>query len=137
MHCFEMQDWVTIRGASVASSTIAESEHQWLDLSDYRDVTLWTEVKAATIGAGAVTITFETCPTKDDSMFAVAGTPFSAATGVTVTVVHRDTATVPLARWLRWKITQSGAGQAWDVVFRVWVSAAGKTSGRVSTHGSG
>jgi|ERR1700722_11958441 len=130
MRCFEMQDWVTIRGASSASqATTIQSEHQWLDLAKYSDVVLWTEIKEATLGSGTVDISFETAPSKDESLFSQAVAPFLATAGtVTASVVHRDTATVPLGRWLRWKIT-SGAGTAWDVVFRVWVAAAGGGGG--------
>jgi len=129
MRCFEMQDWATIRGGSSIVTT-TQSEHQWLDLSEYRDVTVWTEIKEATVGSGSVSVSFETCPSKDDALFAVAVTAFSAVPGVTVSVVHRDTASVPLGRWLRWKVTQAGAGQTWDVAFRIWVSAAGEKAGR-------
>jgi hypothetical protein len=130
MHCFEMQDWLTIRASSTLL-TVTQSEHAWLDLSEYRDVVLWTEVKELTINTGGlVSITFTTCPTQDEELFARAVAPFLATPGVTASVVHTDSAPVALARWLRWQLLSSGATAAWDVTFRVWASAAGKGSRR-------
>jgi hypothetical protein len=128
MRCFEMQDWLTIRGASLASTaTIIQGEHAWLDLSDYRDVVVWTEVKTA---SGTPNLSFETCASKDEELFAQAVAPYTPVHGtVKVIVVHRDTASIPLATWLRWKLTQAG-GSNWDVTFRVWIAAAGGGPGR-------
>jgi hypothetical protein len=126
MHCFEMQDWLDIRGSTNVTST-TQNEDGWLDLEGYRDVVVWTEVKEVTSGGGTVQLTFETSPTKDEAEFGSAVPAFTLAAGVTVSVVHRDTAGLPLARWLRWTITSGTTTMTWDAVFRVWIAAAGRS----------
>ena len=120
MDCFVVQDWVTVRTPSGATS-ITQSEHAWLDLHDYRDVVLWTEVKEYTPGGGTSTLTYQTCSSQDDSLFMNIAN-IAATVGVTATTVHRATATVPLGRWLRWHLQVSGASSTTDLTFRVWVA---------------
>lgn len=123
MHCFELQPWVTIRGP--ANVVITQGASGWLDLRGYRDIVLWTEVaEVSNVGTGdPATLSYETCPTTDDVLFAAAVAPFLPAPGVQVNVVHRDTAGVPLARWLRWQLAEAPSS-TWDITFRVWVSAS-------------
>lgn len=121
MHCFDAQPWTTIRTAK-AATVVTQSEHLWLDLEEYRDIVLWVEVKEFSAGGGTLTFALETSPSKDDDLFtAIISTP--AVITVAAVVVHHDWATVPLARWLRWKLTVGGTITSTpDITFRYWVA---------------
>jgi hypothetical protein len=114
------QDWVTIRGA--VAGTVAQSEHQWLDLTGYENVIAWLQVEEVT---GTVQMAYATSPTQDDGLFALMGTyntfPITVATGVTVTPLIKDLCTNPLGRWFRWEVVATGNG--WDVTFRLFLAA--------------
>ncbi len=121
MHTFVLQDWITVRGAS--GINITQSESEWLDLTQYEDLTLWIDCKEIT--GTTVTINIETSPTKDDTLFSA----MYAAT-LTTTLVSPSTAaakilmssaTVPVARYVRWKLVAPAA--AYDATFRVFISA--------------
>jgi hypothetical protein len=62
MHTFTLQDWTCIRGAE----TVTQAEPEWLDLEGYQDVFFWLQASSAN---GTPTITFQTSPTLDDSLF--------------------------------------------------------------------
>ena len=131
MHCFEMQDWVTIRGATYVA-TLSQSEPAWVDLAGYRDVVVWTEVKEMSTTSGAtLVLSLQTAPTQDETLFTETVAAFSATPGVTATVIHRDTAGVPIARWLRWQLGGQGSiTSTSDITFRMWIAAAGKGAQR-------
>lgn len=121
MHTFILQDWITIQGSgSGAGADVIQSKQDWLDLSSYQDVTFWLDVRDAT--ASTVTLTFETSPTADESLFQpmVAGTLLAAAVTPTIVKAPMYSASVPIGRFLRWRLK---ATAAWDVTFRVLVAA--------------
>jgi hypothetical protein len=123
VYCFTLQDWTTVRGSSAVLSFVS-GENDWLDLGGFQDVVAWLEVKEFTPTSGTVLeILYDTSPTKDELLFANMLSPFAVAIGLTVTPLLKDTASVPLARWLRWHIVQSGPAAAWDITFRVLVAA--------------
>ena len=118
MHTFILQDYTTIRG--VSGGTIIQNESGWLDLTPYQDLVFWTDVRD--VQGGTVTFNFETSPTKDDALFAnvITGIGLAAAT------IRQDkallgAATVPVARFLRWKL--EGPAAAWSTTFRIYVAA--------------
>jgi hypothetical protein len=115
MHTFILQDWTTIRGAV---TTIVQAETDWLDLSPYQDVVFWIDVKEST---NTPTFTLQTSPSKDDSLF-TALIPGVAPTAGTVSIqsAFMTTASVPLARFLRWQINGT---PTWDATFRILVAA--------------
>jgi len=121
MHTFVLQEWTTIRGAS--GINVTQSESEWLDLTQYEDLTLWIDCKELT--GTTVTLNIETSPTKDDSLFAA----MYAAT-LTTTLISPSTAaakilmssaTVPVARYVRWKLVAPAA--AYDATFRIFIAA--------------
>lgn len=121
MYAIMLCDWVTVRGAT-ATSPVVQGEDQWLDLGPYTDCTLWVDIREVT---GTVSLALETSPTKDDayfkSMVTAAGlTTLVANPAPTAYAVLLSTATVPLARWLRWKLASATA--TWDVTMRIWAS---------------
>ena len=133
MHTYVLQDWITIRGAGAAGppyigpgATIVQDQDDWLDLSPYQDIFFWVDCREVTTGAGNVSITFETSPTVDDSLFQaiMSSTNLSASATPTLIKAPMLSATVPIARYVRWRLTSSnGAASTWDATFRVVVAA--------------
>lgn len=121
MHSYVLQEWTTIRGQLGGSGqTIVQTERDWLDLSPFQDVFFWVDCREVT---GAVSIQFETSPAPDDSLFQLVTTATMLAAGPAPTIVKAPmlSATTPLSRFLRWKLT--GPASTWDATFRVLVAA--------------
>lgn len=120
MHTFVLTDWITVRGSN---NTVTQSESEWLDLTQYEDVTFWIDVKEVT--GAAVTLNIQTSPTRDEAFFAAANLYQNTALAPTATpVVSKVTmsaAAVPIARYLRWQLTSANA--PFDATFRIFVSA--------------
>ncbi len=119
MHAFMLQDWTTIRGSV---TTVTQGEDGWLDLTAYQDLVFWVDCREQS-GSSAPTIAFQTSPTKDESLFTSIVTATTLAASATPTVVKAllASATVPIARYLRWQLT--GPSGTWDATFRVLVAA--------------
>ena len=120
MRAFLMQDWTTIRGASTVS-TVTQQETNYLDLAAFQDVAFWLDVKEV---FGTVTLTLQTAPAEDDSLFTALLPAIGLVTTTTpmIKVALMSTATVPLARFVRWQLTGSG-GSGWDTTMRILVAA--------------
>ena len=122
MHTLILEDWLTVSGPGGVGDVITQDETRWLDLEAFQDVVLYLECREA-LGATTATVTIQTAPTKDDSLFqTVATTTFTAGATPVLFPVILASATTPLARYLRWQIT-GPAGNAWDATFRVLVAA--------------
>lgn len=117
MDRFLLADWTTIAGSG--SSSVTQPSTQWLDLPDHEDVVFFLEVKEIT---GSVTIAYETGVTCEDQLFIPMIAGFAMAAGVQVDRALFSTASFPLCRFLRWKLTGAGT-PVWDCTFRVWVAA--------------
>lgn len=120
MHTFILQDWTTIR-ANNAGSTVIQSEEGWLDLSLFQDVFFWVDVREIT---GTVTLFFDTSPTADESLFqplVAGGQVLTASTTPTLVRAPMTSASVPIARYVRWRM--SGTTNPWDATFRVVLAA--------------
>ena len=120
MHTFVLQDYITIRG--VSGGTVTQNESGWLDLSAYQDLVFFTDVRE--VSGGTVTLNFQTSPTKDEALF----TNVTGGVGIAAATIRAGTdkallgsATVPVARFLRW--TLNGPAAAWDMTFRIYVAA--------------
>jgi hypothetical protein len=144
MHCFELQSWLTMRMTERADSSVNQSEPSWLDLSAYRDVTLWVEIEGVTIGATSLTLNLQTNASKEEDLFqtmasiAITSSTLSASLGVTVLPVHIDVASTPLARWLRWQLVTTGSFSTEPAItFRIWAAAGGAGSGMGAGMGAG
>jgi hypothetical protein len=127
MRAFVMQDWVTIRGAQAVTSVIM-NESNYAQLDAFQDVIFWLQVAEFTLSSGTVTMNYETAPLKDESLFtamATAGISAVAMTPPTITkVLLSQNPSVPLSRWVRWRLSASGVGAGgWDVTFRVMLVA--------------
>ncbi len=138
MQGFLLQDWTTIR-MQFSIQSVIQSEANWLDLQDYQDATAWLELRECTIATGHTSLRFdyETAPTRDESMFRASAasptftaTPPLLATSPDVQKLVLGN-TVPLARWLRWKLIATAVGSSGvsDVTFRIAV-AGNRVGGR-------
>jgi len=130
------QDYVTIRG-NTATMTVTQSEHMWLDLPGVSHCVAWLEVKEITAGGGTVSMSYQTAPMVNESLFsAMSGPtsiitmPFAPTVGVTPTVLLKDHLTVPLSRWFRWQLTASGTSSTWDITFRLFLAVQCLRSGQ-------
>ncbi|MGD0530528.1 MAG: hypothetical protein ABSE49_35670 [Polyangiaceae bacterium] len=113
-----LQNWVTI-SADQSLTSIGQGADQWFDLGDYEDIQLILEVTEVT---GTVTMNYETSPSFEEASFMACVTPFTIATGVQYNSVLAAYAPVPVAQYLRWRLSSPG-GSGWDVMFRIWLSA--------------
>jgi len=141
MRSFTLADWTTIRGQGTSSgspSQVTQDETLWLDLEEHSDVVIYLDVSEVTAPGGTVTFFFETAPSKDDPRDPTTNAPLffqtlasvalSAATSSTVVLrALMSTATVPLARYLRWRAAGPTGmpNPTWDATFRALVSANG------------
>ena len=123
MQTIELQDWLTLKCQSTVTSFTQEAS-KWLDVSAFKDIVLWLEVRGVTSGgASSFTLNYETSPSVDEALFTAINAPIALAVGgPTVTKVLTSSASVPIARYVRWKINQTGATGSWDVTFRVFVA---------------
>jgi hypothetical protein len=129
MRGFVLQDWVTIRGATTLI-TVNQSESDWLSLEAYQDAFFVTQLSELTLSGGTVTLSLETAPIKDETLFmAMNGTGISLTAGMVgvnqklSVILSAIGSSVPLSRWVRWRLIPSGSfTAAWDVTFRIVVS---------------
>ncbi len=129
MHGILLQPWTTIKGTSTTTS-LAQGDDDALDLSAFEDFVAWVEVKELTAGgAASPTLVLETAPAKDELLFSPTGgnqTSVPLAVGVS-TVRNLLNAPlvgqIPLARFLRWRVSMSGASSVWSVTFQVHLAA--------------
>jgi hypothetical protein len=128
MYGFVLQDWITIRGDKTITS-VPQSESAWLGLSAFEDIVFWLDVRELTLGAAtSVTVNYETAPLKDESLFVsmVSGTVLTAmpTNPTIVKVLLAQNPTVPLGRWVRWRLTTQGSPTSqWDLTFRLLACA--------------
>jgi hypothetical protein len=119
-----MQDWITVRGSAL-TTIVKQPEDQYPDLSMYQDLVVIQEVSDLTGGTSATTqMTYETAPTKDDVLFDKidATAQFIMALGVTRVVLRYSAVSLPISRYVRWKLTGGTGTPPWSVTFRVWLS---------------
>jgi len=133
MYGYVLQDWITIRSGSVAAgSDIIQGESTWMGFSSFQDIVIWLDVREGTFPTGApanITWNFETAPSKDNNLFSVVASAshtnaFTAGVQTLQKVILANNPTVPLATWVRWRLTPGGTGGTpWDATFRVLVAA--------------
>jgi hypothetical protein len=121
MYSYLLQDWVTIRGDTTIG-VLGQGENDWLDLDGFQEIVAWLDVKEVSFGVGAPTMYYQTSPSKDAIFFVNMGSVALGGPGLTITPMLKETAAVPLARWLRWQI-QVASNTSWDITFRIWCAA--------------
>lgn len=115
-----LQDYINIRSDSAVASVV-QNETGWLDLAGFQDLVAFLEVKEVS-GATTINISYQTSPSKDEDLFTNMATAVTLVTGVTATKMLKASATVPLARWVRWKLAATTISGSWDAYFRVWLA---------------
>jgi hypothetical protein len=120
-----MQDWTTVRGDTGGSPTVTQiiqGEDQWLDFSPFQDCVFFIDCREVT-GSTSPSLAIETSPSRDDALFAglVPSFTLSASSGPSPKIAFLlPSTTVPVARWVRWKLTAAGGIGKWDATFRIW-----------------
>jgi hypothetical protein len=114
-----LQDWTTLEGDPFY--TFVQVRDRWLDLARYGDVVFYLEVRG--VAGNNVTLTYETAPSMDDSLFVgLATVQLAASTTPVITKIGLGSnPAVPLARYVRWRLTGTDASR-WSATFRIWVS---------------
>jgi hypothetical protein len=137
MEGYVLQDWITIRGGTAGSPAgdIIQGESSWMGFSSFQDIVFWLDVREASIAPSGQTLTwyFETAPSKDNNLFlamptagagVALGTSFTPGVQTLQKVLISQNPGVPLATWVRWRVSPSGSiTLPWDATFRVLVSA--------------
>jgi len=115
---FMLQNWVTISGG--AGAAVTQAEDGYLDLENFRDIVVYPEFSFIT---GSSTLTIQTSPITDSAMFSTMATFAPSGFGQQTPVTTQfASASVPLARWIRWRLTNASA---WSATFRIWVRVTG------------
>lgn len=114
---FLLQDWTTIQLAGAGS--IAQTEAGWLDLETYSDLVGYVTTKQVTSAVRAE-LHLETAPSLDEDLFRPMATISLVATSQVTAIVRYQSASVPLARWVRWRFSATAVAV---VTFRVWLCA--------------
>lgn len=115
-HAFMLQDWITLRGEDVI---ITQEADEWKDMGGYVDVVFYVEVREF---SGTPTMRLQTSPNQDDEFFNHMAALSLSASGLTQVINRFATASVPLRRWVRWRVSGQ-IGVPWAVTFRVWMCA--------------
>lgn len=125
----KLQDWITIAGNN---NVVIQNEQDWAEIPDAQDAAFYLDLANASSTA-ATNIDLQTSPTRDDGFFAgtVSANPYVArfpvtnlSFGVQALQFVRwagGSATTPLARFLRWRVTFPSGGIT-SVTFRLWCS---------------
>lgn len=111
----EFVPWSTFSGSS--TSTLSQSQREWLDVSDYADGIYWIEVKD--ISGTGLQLDLQTSSTEDDADFSNFLGPVTTVSS-TMLVTRFATATTPMMRYVRWRL--SGASASWAITFRVYAT---------------
>ena len=126
MEGYLLQDWTTIRAAAT-TTFVAQSELGWLDLLDYRDAIFWLEVKARNVGGGTdLFMRYETAPSKDEALFLLMTPAFrmtASALPDVKKVIEATNPSVPVCRWVRWRMEAEAPVSEWSATFRIHCAA--------------
>ena len=113
MRSIIMQDWLTVRG--VANGIVIQSQTDWILTAPFQDITFYLDVREV---LGTPTISYDTCPVRDDVLFQAMFTSAALAVGVAAPkTIFGATASFPVSHWTRWRLV--GGAAAWDATFRV------------------
>jgi hypothetical protein len=119
MRTHVLQDWITVRGSSTVTS-IVQNEQSYLDAAPYQDVMVYVDIRSFT--GTLPTLSIETAPIKDGSLFTAMLSEFSPSSTLVVwKITLSANPAVPVARWVRWRLSAT-AGAVWDMTFRVVVA---------------
>lgn len=132
MSSYLLQPWTTVGGTS-SVTTFTQDDEEWLPVDDFAEAAFIidvSQVSGTSVSSPLpVFMYLETSPSRDESLFlptcppiwlAILSTtaPFATRT-VRASVPGVGGITVPLAKWLRWRITALGLSSSWNATFRI------------------
>ena len=111
-----LKDWTEVGGGL---GTLLQSELAWFPTDLFQDAGFFVEVRAVT--GTSVYLSFETSPTRDNSLFLPMQPELDlgalVASNTVQTCLAHATSGPPLASFVRWKLRSTAA--AWNACFRV------------------
>jgi len=120
-HARKLQGWITIRGPNGGTAT--QDADDWLDLEDYDDIVVWSQMTEA---SNIMSLEIETAPVGETEAFTtMVSLPVAVTTTPVVDRLDAGSTTNPLAKHLRWKCV-GRIGGAFSLTFRVWIVASGR-----------
>ena len=127
MHGYLLEDWKTLN-LDTSITSLIQDESGWLSFQPYSDIVFHTETKAVfDDGGGSVQLEMQTAPSKDPSLFTTMVTvTLTGNVGVVQVspILLAANPTVPLARWVRWRLINTGAPATnWTASFRIHCTA--------------
>lgn len=111
---FLLQDWLHLQGESRA--LVYQTEPFWLDLGPFTDIVFYTSIRFA---SGSAELFLEGSPSKTDELFEPLGSRNTVGERF-VDKITLATAPFPHTRWVRWR---AHGLFAWEITFRIWVTA--------------
>jgi hypothetical protein len=127
MYSYLLQDWTTLRQNQSVTS-VTQSEADWMSFQPYQDIAFWFDCDSVILGGATnIQLIFQTAPAKDEGLFQTLGTAQNLSAGTTnvLAINLSGNPSVPLARWVRWKLAPNGGALAgeWGATFRVHATA--------------
>jgi hypothetical protein len=117
-----LQPWTTFS----FTGTFIQGAEGWLDLGEFGDVAYWVDVANIVNGLFPLNLSFQTSPSWDNAYFQPVGPPLGLLSTSPATQVYKGTraaSTVPLARWVRYRL-DSTAGSPSSATLRIRVAPA-------------
>jgi hypothetical protein len=122
MDRYLLQEWTTVQAFEPTILSVTQPSALWLDLGHARDVTFYSE---SVNNTNEALLRYETSPTRDAAQFremaSVSAAKFASPRVKTVQLY--DNPAVPLARWVRWRLTRESGTGVWGATFRIVVYA--------------
>lgn len=112
----ELLPWTTLRGAS-SSDSIVSPAAQMVDALGYRAAVFGFEFREYTT---SLQVVIQTAPVDEEDAFVDMVTHTASSTTVIKHVVVTESATVPVMRYVRWKITHPSTG--WVATVRLFAA---------------
>jgi hypothetical protein len=111
-----------VQADQTSITSVTQPSALWLDLRHARDVTFYFE---SVSHLNESFLVYETAPTRDANQFrAMAEVSTDITTVPLVTKIQLyDNPSVPLARWVRWRLRLQGGTGLWNATFRIIVRA--------------
>jgi hypothetical protein len=84
------------------TTAVTQGSESWLDAYDLADLGFWVDFSNGS--ANPVTLYLESAPSRDGNYFQSIAPPLSLSSGLRTISSIRSASTVPVARWVRWRL---------------------------------
>lgn len=102
----QLQDWITLKTA--ATVQVVQAAEHWFETESVRDMNMIVSTKNVS-GAGSPSLVLYTSPSLNEELFRPAASTILVSNSITTLRTTFDTASVPIARYVRWQLS-AGAG---------------------------